>query len=500
MVTMPGEAADDYTLVRNMLASGMDCMRINCAYDDQDRWGRMIANLKTAKEELGRNCCVLMDLAGPKLRTGPIEPGHKIIKWRPRRDESGRVKSPAKIWLTSPEITQSIPASVDISIPVPMNWLTSLPVDSTIKFFDARGSSRSMRITAIVGENRLAESVQTSYLQTGTLLHVGRPYVVEDNFSVHNEARVLDLPAKSQSITLRTGDLLILTNDSIPGHSAIMDKEGAVLSPASIGVTLPEIFSCVKPGEPVFLDDGKIGGVIIEVDKEQIKVEITHAPTQGAKLQADKGINLPGSDLNLPSLTDKDVEDLKFISTHADLVGYSFVRSEADVFDLQSRLAETVSDSIGIILKIETRKAFECLPELLLAAMRNSSAGVMIARGDLAVECGYERMAEIQEEVLWICEAGHIPVIWATQVLENLAKQGLPSRAEITDAAMGERAECVMLNKGAYITDAIHALDDILKRMQAHQLKKSSMLRQLTLAGKFFEDPTVPKSRAANTP
>jgi pyruvate kinase len=103
----------------------------------------------------------------------------------------------------------------------------------------------------------------------------------------------------------------------------------------------------------------------------------------------------------------------------------------------------------------------------------------MIARGDLAVECGYERLAEVQEELLWVCEAAHVPVVWATQVLESLAKGGMPSRAEITDAAMGERAECVMLNKGPYIHDAVRVLDDILRRMEAHQSKKTAMLRPL---------------------
>jgi pyruvate kinase len=105
----------------------------------------------------------------------------------------------------------------------------------------------------------------------------------------------------------------------------------------------------------------------------------------------------------------------------------------------------------------------------------------MIARGDLAVECGYERLAEVQEEILWICEAAHLPVVWATQVLESLAKKGQASRAEITDAAMGERAECVMLNKGPHIVAAVSALDDILRRMQDHQSKKSSRLRSLHL-------------------
>lgn len=117
--------------------------------------------------------------------------------------------------------------------------------------------------------------------------------------------------------------------------------------------------------------------------------------------------------------------------------------------------------------------------------MRSPAAGIMIARGDLAIECGWERMAEVQEEILWICEAAHMPVIWATQVLENLAKNGLPSRAEITDAAMGERAECVMLNKGPYIVDAVRVLDDILQRMENHQSKKRSMLRHLRLADRL---------------
>jgi len=103
----------------------------------------------------------------------------------------------------------------------------------------------------------------------------------------------------------------------------------------------------------------------------------------------------------------------------------------------------------------------------------------MIARGDLLVEIGYERLAEVQEEILWLCEAAHVPVVWATQVLEGLAQKGLPSRAEITDAAMGGRAECVMLNKGPHIVEAVRVLDSILQRMQAHQSKKSSRLRRL---------------------
>lgn len=170
---------------------------------------------------------------------------------------------------------------------------------------------------------------------------------------------------------------------------------------------------------------------------------------------------------------------------HADLVGYSFVRTDSDIRQLQEHLEELGGQHLGLILKIETRKAFDNLPNLILAGMRTRSLGIMIARGDLAVECGYQRLAEIQEEILWICEAAHVPVIWATQVLESLAKRGMPSRSEITDAAMGERAECVMLNKGPYAIKCVRVLADILKRMQAHQEKKRSMLRQLHLAAAF---------------
>ena len=229
----------------------------------------------------------------------------------------------------------------------------------------------------------------------------------------------------------------------------------------------------------MWFDDGKIGGVIKNVADSEATIEITHAGTAGSKLRSNKGINLPDSDLGIASLTPKDLEDLKVVAEQADIVGMSFVRSPGDVEALEAQLAQLGRPDIGIMLKIETRKAFDNLPFLVLAAMRRPAAGVMIARGDLAVECGYERMAEIQEEILWVCEAAHMPVVWATQVLESLAKKGLPSRAEITDAAMGERAECVMLNKGPHLCEAVEALDDILRRMQDHQVKKSAMLRIL---------------------
>jgi pyruvate kinase len=274
----------------------------------------------------------------------------------------------------------------------------------------------------------------------------------------------------------------VLTRWPLPGHPAIYGEHDQIELPATISCTLPEIFADLHPKEPVWFDDGKIGGVIESVSAERVTVRITTAKPGGDKLGEDKGINFPDSAIRLPAMTKKDIADLAFVVKHADIVGLSFVRRPQDVAALQTELARLNASEMGIMLKIETRTAFEHLPAILLQAMRGGNVGVMIARGDLAVECGWERLAEVQEEILWVCEAAHVPVIWATQVLENLAKTGAPSRAEITDAAMGERAECVMLNKGPHLVHAVRMLDDILCRMEAHQSKKSPRLRRLHLS------------------
>ena len=296
------------------------------------------------------------------------------------------------------------------------------------------------------------------------------------------QAPVGELPPGENAISLQQGDLLILTRDLKPGRPATYDSGGQLLTPAVIGCTIPEVFDDVQSGEAIWFDDGKIGGIVEKVEAGQVFVRITRARFRGGKLRADKGINLPESPLRLAALTAKDIEVLSFVAAHADVVEFSFANNARDVELLQQHLAHLGSRQPAIGLKIETRRGFENLPDMLLTAMRAPCCGVMIARGDLAVECGFERLAEVQEEILWICEAAHVPVIWATQILETLAREGMPSRAEITDAAMGHRAECVMLNKGPHVLSAVRALDDILQRMQAHQAKKLAMLRELHLA------------------
>lgn len=292
---------------------------------------------------------------------------------------------------------------------------------------------------------------------------------------------------KKGSVRLFKGDLLWIGKDRL--NLPFTKKTAPDELVAMIGITLPEVLEDLAENARIYFDDGKIGGVVRRIHKFGVFVEITQAAVNGTKLRSEKGVNFPDTRLQIPSLTPNDFAYLPFIAEYGDIVGYSFVRTVEDVYQLQSELENLKRTDMGIVLKIENKEAFDNLPALLLAVMRSSKAGVMIARGDLAVELGYERIAEVQEEILWICEAAHLPNIWATQVLESLAKKGLATRSEITDAAMAVRAECVMLNKGMYILDALRMLANILERMEHHVDKKRGSFRPLGVAKRFLGTP-----------
>ncbi|HUJ24809.1 MAG TPA: pyruvate kinase [Myxococcales bacterium] len=457
MVTMPSEAASEAPLIAQLLERGMDCMRINCAHDGPEAWEAMIANLRLAQRHTGRPCRVLMDLAGPKLRTGAVAPGPCVTQWHPRRNEKGRVVQPARVWLGTPGQRPPEPADAVVTVDSP-GFLGALHEHDRIELRDARGKRRTLWCAG----SGWARASQGAWVQNGTELRCGK-----------HRAAVAGLPPVERRILLHEGDRLVLTGAQDPGRT------GRGASPARIPCSLPEVLPQLRAGEPIWFDDGKLGGVLRAVSGSKALVEITRARPGGFRLGADKGINLPASALHLPALTDDDRRNLPFVVSHADLVGLSFVHEPHDVLALESALEKLGAPHLGVVLKIETRSGFEQLPRILLTALRLPRVGVMIARGDLAVECGFERLAEVQEEILWVCEAAHVPVIWATQVLETLARKGLPSRAEITDAAMGERAECVMLNKGPHVVEAVQMLDGILRRMSAHQVKKTPTLRLL---------------------
>jgi len=481
MVTMPSAAADDYELVFNLLTNGMDCMRINCAHDDPETWSRMIENLRRAQGQTQIQCKIIMDVPGPKLRTGSLKPGPAVMKYRPKRNAFGEVTKAADVFLTARENLEILTTAMsETVIPVPSWWLEKLDIGDTIQFTDSRGSKRSMKVTEATEHGFWAESKKTAYVTPGTILSYRKEQASEEC-----SAEVCDFPPRANFIALNPGNLLILTRDSALGTPAKYDESGNLISPARISCAIPEVLDDVQVDEPVWFDDGKIGGVVEDKDSECLKIRITQTGARTGKLGCDKGINLPESKLRLPAITERDIPIIEFIVNNADILALSFANRPEDIRCLRQLIKNTGGGQPSIVLKIETKRGFENLPAIILEAMKTFSCGVMIARGDLAVEAGFERLAEVQEEILWLCEAAHIPVIWATQVLESLAKQGAPTRAEISDAVMGHRAECVMLNKGPHILQALTALDDILKRMETHQFKKMSMLRELKLAYNF---------------
>jgi pyruvate kinase len=365
MVTLDTEAATNYELVRGFIQRGANCMRINCAHDTPEIWQGAIDNIRRAERETGTLCKIMMDLGGPKIRTGSVlAPHHK---------------------------------------------------------------KRVFKGNRIVLSRRGSESAAD--------------------------------PAKSTHVE----------------HF-------------QTSCTIPSILDLLAVDTPVYIDDGKIWTRVIDTqyliadEQPGLLLEVTNTSPKGVKLKPEKGMNFPDIVLALSPLTEQDLADLDFVAVHADIIGYSFVQRPSDIELLQQELNKRCEHRLSppaIVAKIETAIAVTNLPELIVYAAGKRSFGVMIARGDLAVQIGYQRLTEIQEEILWICEAAHIPVIWATQVLENLVKDGIPSRGEMSDVAMSERAECVMLNKGPFIAEAIGILDDVLTRMEAHQLKKTPQLRAL---------------------
>ncbi|NIA26896.1 MAG: hypothetical protein GWP02_02490 [Desulfobulbaceae bacterium] len=464
MVTLPTEAGSNRSLVSELIATGMNVARINCARDSQETWASMVENVREAAEESGSACKIVMDLAGPKIRTGDLRPGPRVFHIKPRRDPMGRTIAPRRIRLIPDDVAwRGTKVSI---IPVPSECIEYAHEGDQIRFKDTRGKKRKLNVILKDEKGLVVETYKGAYIASGTKLRL-----IRDAEGEKLTYRVSELPPIEQPILLRPGDTLILHKDDIAGAPAVEDTLGDITEPAHISCRQPEVFEFVAVGERVSLNDGKIGGIVEATTDDRLDIEITKAKPTGSRLRSDRGINFPDSDIKLPGLTATDRDDLEFVATHADAIGLSFIKRPADIIMLQDALDEYSGLHPGIIIKIETKKGFKNLPKLLLTAMRRYPAAVMIARGDLAVECGWERLAELQEEILLLCEAARVPVIWATQVLEGKTKKGQPSRAEISDAALAQRADCVMLNKGPHILAAIRMLDNILCRMQGRKLR-----------------------------
>ena len=476
MVTMPSEAATNPQLVQDLIVSGMDQMRINCTHDGPDAWAAMIENLRKAEKAVGSSCRVQANLAGPKLRTGCIRSSGRMTKLQPKRDPFGRVIFSGRIWLTPAEQAEPAPKDVRCTLTIEGDLTQNSQVGDMVCFTDTRNQSRPMQLVEANSNSFVPERDRTAYVEEGTTMTT-----VRDEEPIAS-GQVVGLAEVVSPISLVVGDHLILTNSDEAGKDAIRGADGQALEPAYIHCTLSAAFEQVKPGQRVWFDDGKIGGIVADNDGERITVEITQAGPLGAKLSAEKGINFPDTPLKTSALTKKDITVLAQVAGLVDMVALSFLRGPGDVQDLQDELQRLGSINLGVILKIENRQAFENLPRILLTSLQTPPVGVMIARGNLAVEFGFDRLSEVQQEILWLCEAAHVPTIWATQILEGMAKKGASSRSEVSDAAMSIQAECAMLNKGPNIVQTVRFLSGIIDRMDEHFVKRRPTLPKLSVA------------------
>ncbi len=480
MVTLPTEAADDADLIEGLLQAGMTSARINCAHDTPKEWGRMIGHLQAARERTGRSCRVFMDLAGHKVRTGEVRQRHKPLEidWEGTRAPVIEISDG---FLRSESLGKGRKCSWHLALETAV--IDRLYDHQELYFVDRLGRERRMRLAA-TGTARFFRAA------------LDGPALIDQTTAFHDLASGEQFLARGfdtrpVKVHVFEGDRLRLTADDTPGEPARLDPAGNVIEPARVPCAEPRVLRRLTVGDPVWIDDGKIGTRVLKVDTDGALLIVEHVGPTGKSIKPDKGLNFPETPLDLPPLSAKDLADLDFIVQHADMVGFSFVESADDMRQLMSELDARGAGRMPIVAKIETRRAVANLPDIMLAALDQRPLGIMIARGDLAVELGPEEMIEAQETLLWLTEAAHVPVIWATQVLETLAKKGTISRPELTDAAMAERAECVMLNKGPYIERAVRILVDIIHRMHRFQHKKTAQLAPLRCLA-MSEEPAEP--------
>lgn len=465
LVTAPGPADVTAGWVDQMLDAGMNCLRVNTAHDDDTGWRQMVATARDRAAARGVTLPVFMDLAGPKIRTGEITPGTRVAHYKPDRDDYGRITAPAVIEIARAPDPRLL--GIDAAL------FDRAEIGDRLELTDTTGRRRRLEVVEMTPTDLVAYSMKSVWIGENT------PVTLVRDARELAEGRITPPAAPPQRIPVAVGDALVITSAPEPGTPATPHN------PARIACTLPAALRRVRPGERVLIDDGLIeatvSDVVVTAAGPELHLTVVRAGP-GARIRAGKGLNLPDSDIAVPFLTDDDKAALDAVVALAEGVAVSFIRSASDVAEVRRELAARGGTQLALILKIETQAAVTNLAEILLEAMHHDRVAVMIARGDLAVECGFERLAELQEEILWLCEAAHVPVIWATQVLEHLAQTGLPTRAEITDAAMSVRAECVMLNKGPAIATACATLDGILRKMESHQYKKRTLLRALGIA------------------
>ncbi len=473
MITLPSNAADDEgKLIRKLATSHVDIFRINTAHDTPQIWKEMadIITSENEHKEKHEKMKIFVDLAGPKIRTGkirkvdlPLEVGsNKTSKeiWLCYKDEESRGE------MIDPKTLQKFPAQIVVD----KHFFKSLQEGSLIQAYDMNKKTAIIRV--IDTHKHIAKCIieKKLFLDTKSLL-------------IHKkkESCIKNLQTQSEPIRVFLNDLVRITQKDLFGRAGKKDENGKSIEAALIACGSDGILEYVKLGDKVFIDDGKLGLEVVEMGENEITCKVILARENGVLIKEEKGINFPSSYIKTSALTELDKDNLLEVIGFADSLSISFCQSAQDIKELQDLLKIHNREDIGIIAKIETKQAVANMPSILKQLLKSKNSGVMIARGDLAIEVGFENLPHIQEALLDICDAAHIPVIWATQVLESKMKNNLPSRAEVTDAAMSSRAECVMLNKGAFTFDTIDVLTSILHDMHSIFKKNKQLLKKETM-------------------
>jgi pyruvate kinase len=271
-----------------------------------------------------------------------------------------------------------------------------------------------------------------------------------------------------QGPKLRVGELENGRIELSEGQEFIFTTIKQVGTAEKIYVSYPNLAKDVKPGERIFLDDGKMEVAVKEILNE---TEVRISVTLGGTLLPKKGVNLPDSALTMPSLTEKDIADLDFIlEKDLDWVALSFVRHTNGVKELKRRIRENNKDNkIKVISKIEMPEALRNIRDIII-----ESDGIMVARGDLGVEVPIEQVPLIQKDIILKCMHRAKPVIVATQMMESMMERTKPNRSEVTDVANAvlEGADAVMLSgetaMGDYPTLVVETMSKIILEVENH--------------------------------
>jgi pyruvate kinase len=460
MVTAPDAASVTRTWADELIGAGANLLRVNGAHESPEQWARVVQVFRASAAQAQVPVRVVVDLPGPKLRADVRQREPGLLRVRRRKDLQGRTLAPVTAKLVAA-------ACAADELPVPEGWLPRLRCGDVLVVTQPDGRARRLTVMQQGRADLHVECGRSLYVMAGAQL------VWRRRTHRLGVGAVGPLPDAERRVLLSEGQRFLVNASGESGEAGEI----------ALALAAPELLAAIGVGERVILDDGRIVAVVEARRPDGLLCRVTAAVKPEVRLRGAKGIAFPDSRLTVTGLGEEDEVALAFALSHADAVGVSFVNAAADVHRVGERIRATGKRGFGMILKLETHLALDNLPAILFAALRYDPVGLMIARGDLAVAVGFERLAEMQEELLWFGEACHLPVVWATQVLESVTHTGLATRAEVTDAAMSMRAECVMLNRGPYMAVANRLLADIIHRMEGHQFKKRALYRRLSLAG-----------------